>query len=476
MKKAIILLLVGGLFTGAASAAHAADIKAKGIWHNAVSFANRSFEKDDAADRMQAATRLRTQIDVIASESLKGVVYFEIGPQNWGRASDGAALGNDGKVVKVRYSYVDWTVPHTSGKVRVGLQNFTLPSFALPNVVLGGGSSDGAGITLSAQIAPHMAASLFWMRAENDNASGDYAHHYSDAMDFAGLTLPVTFDGVKVTPWAMYGFIGRDSFENAGSSSDQKKLLQGLLPLGVSNKTLTGNRLTDRHGNAWWAGFTTELRMFEPFRCAVDATYGRVDLGDGLNTHGDTVDVKREGYLLSALAEYKMKSVTPGLTFWYGSGDDANFNNGSERLPTVHADVKVTSYGFDGTTFGRAQQVLGTSVDGTWGIVAHLKDISFFESLRHVVRVGYYQGTNNTENVRQNMISKPSETVSSMFYMTTGDRAWEANIDSEYKIYKNLSLFVELGYIRMDLDENLWKKFEARKDNLKGSMTLRYTF
>lgn len=47
-----------------------------------------------------------------------------------------------------------------------------------------------------------------------------------------------------------------DSFENAGASGDQKKLLQGLLPLGVSNKTLTGNSLTDRHGDAWWAGFT----------------------------------------------------------------------------------------------------------------------------------------------------------------------------------------------------------------------------
>ena len=76
---------------------------------------------------------------------------------------------------------------------------------------------------------------------------------------------------------------------------------------------------------------------------------------------------------MSALAEYKMESVTPGLTAWYSSGDDANVNNGSERLPTINPDVKVTSYGFDGTNFCRAQQVLGTSVDGTFGIVGHLK-------------------------------------------------------------------------------------------------------
>ncbi|WP_308771810.1 outer membrane homotrimeric porin, partial [uncultured Bilophila sp.] len=288
--------------------------------------------------------------------------------------------------------------------------------------------------------------------------------------------LPLKFDGVKVTPWAMYGFVGRDSFENAGASGDQKKLLQGLLPLGVSNKTLTGNSLTDRHGDAWWAGFTTELKVLDPFRFALDATYGRVDLGEGISTKGKKIDVKREGWIVSALAEYKMESVTPGLTAWYSSGDDANVNNGSERLPTINPDVKVTSYGFDGTNFCRAQQVLGTSVDGTFGIVAHLKDISFFEDLSHTLRVAFYRGTNNTENVRQQMISKPSETVSSMYYMTTADKAWEVNVDSEYKIYKNLSLFLELGYIRMDLDSNVWKDYESKKNNFKGAVCVLYSF
>ena len=156
--------------------------------------------------------------------------------------------------------------------------------------------------------------------------------------------------------------------------------------------------------------------------------------------------------------------------------DDANVNNGSERLPTINPDVKVTSYGFDGTNFCRAQQVLGTSVDGTFGIVGHLKDISFFEDLSHTLRVAFYRGTNNTENVRQKMITKPSETVSSMYYMTTADKAWEVNVDSEYKIYKNLSLFLELGYIRMDLDSNVWKDYESKKNNFKGAVCVLYSF
>ena len=287
---------------------------------------------------------------------------------------------------------------------------------------------------------------------------------------------PTTDRNFVFGPQIEADLLNTELFVNAGASGDQKKLLQGLLPLGVSNKTLTGNSLTDRHGDAWWAGFTTELKVLDPFRFALDATYGRVDLGEGLSTKGKKIDVKREGWIVSALAEYKMESVTPGLTAWYSSGDDANVNNGSERLPTINPDVKVTSYGFDGTNFCRAQQVLGTSVDGTFGIVGHLKDISFFEDLSHTLRVAFYRGTNNTENVRQKMITKPSETVSSMYYMTTADKAWEVNVDSEYKIYKNLSLFLELGYIRMDLDSNVWKDYESKKNNFKGAVCVLYSF
>ena len=53
MKKVITLLLAAGLVIGAASAANAVDIKAKGLWHNAMSFADRNFEKHNGSDKMQ---------------------------------------------------------------------------------------------------------------------------------------------------------------------------------------------------------------------------------------------------------------------------------------------------------------------------------------------------------------------------------------------------------------------------------------
>lgn len=78
MKRLMTLLLAAGLVLGATSAAKAVDFKMTGLWQNRVSFADRNFEKHNGDDKMRAATRLRTQIDVIASESLKGVMFFEI--------------------------------------------------------------------------------------------------------------------------------------------------------------------------------------------------------------------------------------------------------------------------------------------------------------------------------------------------------------------------------------------------------------
>ena len=131
MKRLTTLLLAAGLICSAFSAANAADIKAKGMWDFSFEYTNDSFDKHNSSDRFGAAQRLRTQIDVIASESLKGVVYFEIGDTHWGHAKDGASLGTDGRTVEVRYSYIDWAIPETDVLVRMGLQPFVMPGLEI---------------------------------------------------------------------------------------------------------------------------------------------------------------------------------------------------------------------------------------------------------------------------------------------------------------------------------------------------------
>ena len=483
MKRLMTLLLAAGLVLGATSAAKAVDFKMTGLWQNRVSFADRNFEKHNGDDKMRAATRLRTQIDVIASESLKGVLFLEMGDQNWGSSKDGASLGTDGKIVKVRYSYVDWVIPQTDAKVRMGLQNFSLPGFISNNPILGGGSADGAGITISGQFTENVGASLFWLRAENDNTDGYRGNPSSNAMDFVGLTVPMTFDGVKVTPWAMYGALGRDSFTNGDGVNEYDpvtgelisgpgSVANGLLPTGVDGAMLKGADL-DRHGNAWWVGVASELTYFDPFRFALDAAYGSADMG---SIGG--FDVERSGWFASILGEYKMDYFTPGILFWYASGDDSNWANGSERMPVVEGSWTASSYGFD-DNFGRdACDMIGLTNDGKMGVYLQAKDISFMEDLTHIFRVGFIKGTNNTEMARQG-ITSPTGKSGRELYLTTADKAWEVNFDTQYKIYKDLTLAVEVGYINLDLDENVWGKGVVdsyRENNVRGAVTLQYTF
>ena len=482
MKRIVTLLLAAGLVLGAAGAGNAADVKVKGMWDFAVGWADSSFDAGDNGDNFVARQRLRTQVDFIASESLKGVVFFEIGDQNWGKASQGASLGTDGTVIEVRYSYIDWVVPNTELKVRMGLQPIAFPGYVADSSVL---NHDGAGITLNYDFNENVAATFFWARLENDNGNGKQgvdtnwdANNRADAFDLFGLTLPMTFDGVKVTPWGAYASIGRNALDGdrntnhwGGAAGDQiSKLRQGMLPMGVTS--FSGS--DDSRGDAWWLGLTGDITVWNPFRLAFDFNYGSVDMGEGI-IRGKHGDLERKGWLASLLAEYKLDSVTPGLIFWYASGDDDDPYDGSERLPSMRPAWKPTSYGFDGYYAIDPGEMFGTSAAGTWGIVAQLKDITFTEDLNHVFRVGYYRGTNDEAMVKKGIVTAPWGNPGSPFYLTEEDAAWEVNFDTTYKIYEDLTLNVALGYIYLDLDNSVWN-VDENKNNFKAMVNMRYAF
>ena len=136
----------------------------------------------------------------------------------------------------------------------------------------------------------------------------------------------------------------------------------------------------------------------------------------------------------------------------------------------------LNSYGFD-DNFGRVScDMLGLSNDGTMGVYLQAKDISFMEDLTHIFRVGFVKGTNNTEMVRHGGATLTNGGNS--LYLTTADKAWEVNFDTQYKIYKDLTLAVELGYINLDLEKGVWgKTVDNYKDNIfRGAVTLQYTF
>ena len=105
MKKHLaILFLAAGMLLGGAQQGQAVDFKAKGVWINMLEYGGGgNFVKNDrnghnvtgwgrwGEDEFEAKTRVRLQLEAIASESLSGTVYFEIGAATWGSASKGGA-------------------------------------------------------------------------------------------------------------------------------------------------------------------------------------------------------------------------------------------------------------------------------------------------------------------------------------------------------------------------------------------------
>ncbi|MBE6442152.1 MAG: hypothetical protein E7022_07480 [Desulfovibrio desulfuricans] len=522
MRRICTLLLAAGLVFGAATGASAIDFKAKGQWlmgfaggeHSPLRHtrdANGVKTKQNNNDNFQAAQRVRLQLDAVASESLSGTVYFEIGTQLWGKADDtsgGAALGADGtRQIKVKRAYIDWAVPDTEAKVRMGIQGVALPEAAGGSAVL---DADVAGVTVNYQFNENVGLTALWARPLNDNFASDWAwerrsnpRNYLDNMDLFSLMLPLTFDGVKATPWAMYGIVGRNALKtewdndryNIPDTADGN-LAYSLRPypaLGADNANI--GRTSKAYGGAFWAGLPVKLTLWDPLNVEFDINYGWTEsMGryDAVKRGGAVKrsSTERQGWLAKALVEYKFDWAVPGVFGWYASGDNGNPKNGSQRMPSVAPCGNFTSYMGDGN-YGWILQDYGLDYAGTWGVGLQIRDMSFVEDLKHTFRVAYWGGTNSTSMVKymNNAYSwadswgdaHADSTWNTSPYLTTNDGLVEFNLVNNYHMYENFDVNLEADYIVNCMDNSTWKKarnggtFE-KQDMWKVQATFAYSF
>ena len=490
MKKLMTLALAAAMMLGAATGASAIDFKAKGQWIMSFDYGmhgnfgeskaknNSGFGKHE--DEFEARQRVRLQLDAVASEALSGTVFFEMGDQIWGQDSTGGALGADGKVVELKRAYIDWMVPQTDLKVRMGIQGIALPSFTTNASQIM--DDDVAAISLNYQFNENVGLTAFWARPYNDNAGyyknsdfgGTQYKNYMDNMDMFAVLLPLTFDGVKVTPWVMYAAMGPGMLDTNGKTGKDFAVSSFGNAWNRAASGMTsgffGTDPVSSYGNAFWAGVTGEVTYWDPFRIAWDVNYGSASY--------DNEKMNREGWLASLLLEYKLDWGTPGLYGWYGSGDDSNPKNGSERMPVVSANGNngFSNFAFNGNPYIAREGVLGTNMTGTWGIGARLKDVSFLEDLKHTLRVNFMGGTNAPKMAKYirdygNPYAKHGvsdvaryATAYDPMYLTTDDTALEIGLTNTYKMYDNFTVMLDASYVALWLEDSrsVWGKNPGR--------------
>lgn len=487
MKKLVTLLLAAGLVFSAASNASAVDVKVSGQWDTAFDWQGNAYpgstafyDYDDvwanAGERYNqkhfaALQRMRFTVDFVMSENLSATYQAQVGLFTWGGPSNpGSAMGgNSAETTGGRYgsraanivtrlAYLDWIIPNTSVKVRMGQQPVALPGATFGSPVMGGGDT-ATGIVVSAPITDNVAVNAMWLRGDSGFRRGggvDFTDDFSDTADIFALVGDLKFDGVRVQPWAMVGLIGKDS-EKWGT----RQSWFGVNATPAQYKwqpRLRGSNYGD--ATAWWLGLSADLTMFDPFRLTADFVYSNVSVEN--NTYFNTLTgswvrddtVESAGWYMALGAEYKTAYGTPALKGWYASGDDRNWsstgipgtyyvvNKKSGRLFALGGNFNPTGMLFDGGNFPFAGVMDATTPNGSWGISAQWNNISFIEDLTHSLSVTYVQGTNH----KSNFIDPGAA------YLTTEDSLVEIDLTTKYNIYKNLAAVLDLGYIFQDFD------------------------
>ncbi len=190
----------------------------------------------------------------------------------------------------------------------MGIQGMALPSFTTESQVF---NDDVAGITASYQFNENVGVTALWARPWNDNFNGDNnktgkdgLNNYMDNVDLGALLVPLTFDGVKVTPWVMYAAIGPNAFRSDNnylgsvSGTSAKFPTAGMFPVAGSRHK-DGSNATKKlgeYGNTIWAGLTGEVTMFDPIRIAWEVNYG--------SASSDDCRGNRSAWLASLIPEY----------------------------------------------------------------------------------------------------------------------------------------------------------------------------
>ena len=497
MKRITALLLAVALSLGCVNAALAdgIDIKVKGQWDFAFGWAKNTVFKDsihgDTGDRDNdnffARQRIRTQIDFITSEYLQGVLMFEIGDIEWGGTYGGSARagrGNgggidaDGVNIETKRAYLDWIIPNTPVSVRMGIQGLKLPSTPMGSPLF---DTDVAGIVVSSPITDWLSMTALWIRPFDAYANDGFDNSFSDEVDAFGLLLPMQFDGLSITPWGVYSWVGANS---------------GIYDYVFASRGTHENSVTAQNSRtkAWWVGTHLELTVLEPLVFNFEAIYGQLRPADLTGyAHGDGFSglqkdwslsnrLGTKGWYLGATLDYKLDWMTPGIFGWWASGDSANDDHTGYygRMPVLGNDggsFYPTTFGTAGTYAIGTDGAISGSGTGTWGIGIQLADVSFIEDLSHTLRFAYYRGTNDSDLVKKGFVHGGDSTGAGIMntsrystdalYLTNKDSVFEINFDHRYDIYENLAAIIELGYIHLRSDKDVWKH-QSNKVGLRG--------
>ena len=471
MKKLLTLGLAAGMIMAASAPASAVDVKMDGsfiFWYDWA----KSYNTAKGASNAQYE-QVTVGATFTASEALSG--YFALrGKWSMGNNKDasnsGMGLTGDGGLgnyprADVYQAYIDWLVPGTALKVRMGRQSLALPHTALVKNPALWWSDPADGISLSYKFNDMFSLASWWARYDrqnharkgpkdadgNDTAIYDgFQTHNALTADVFALIATAKFDGFQIQPYFAYAAQDKGTL---GSTANGFK--NGLFPSGnpgyVNSK---GNWVpaTGAGNDTYWFGIGAQMTLFDPLVVKADFIYGDRDF----RTSGVP---SQHGWVIDGAVSYKTPYGTPQLAAWYGSGDKKSSYMYQRNMPGLVGRTGISQGFFNGTYLNDNVMVNDDgnchTYAGTWGVKLAMDGISFLQDLTHGVAVVYGQGTNDARALAGSG-RNPWQ------YMTEKDSFVEFDFTTTYKIYKNLSADFSLAYVIEDFKTQNSGSFAGR--------------
>lgn len=456
----IVICLLALLLCPAVPALAGLDVKMAGDFRvYGIFFQNRNFTSWNATgtateDPLQIYQRFRIRTDFITSEALKFRLGFMVTDTAWGTGTytaDAAQVS-----VQVYQAYLQFKWPDTKIKFTVGLQPLSLPQSPIfyDSVVLASKkeTKSTAGIVITAPIIEDtLALNLGFTRRLDNGAFDATTTQTADELDLYFLTLPVTLDGFKVTPWAMAGVIGQ--------GANLTRTVAAGLRSGGSYLAPAGYR--DSQNLGLWAGASAVIDALDPVVFQADAIYGQTAMADAPRN-------RRRGFFLDAGVQYTgLSFVTPGLGLWWSSGEDSSLSNGSERIPVISPNFGMANSFLFPCNQDFSNDNMGIDVTGSMGATLALENLSFFERLSHIISLTAMTGTSSPRGMRLAVAASGGNGNYLAMGKTLAEGEWLLGLtfDSRYMIYDNLALTLETG----------WANLSGAKSSIWNSPTRQFT-
>jgi len=435
MKKLATLLLAAGMVVSASAPANAVDVKVDGFYKFSFMTGQTGF---DGGNDEVVKQRMRLGLTMAASENLSGYFQIQVGSEDWGTTT--GTNGNTG--IQARQAYIDWKVPGTEAKVRMGRQSLGLPVDAFGgNAVLCANWGVRDGIVVTSPVTDWLGLSAMWVRNGFDGEA-DLDVNKSD--DFYAVVADAKFDGVSAAVYGAFATID-------GGYADTT-----ALPARDNNIAEYGK------GKAWWAGFTSTFTMFDPFTFKLSAAYGSFE-------SAESSKYDQDGWNVQAKASYKTAYGTPVLGAFYFSGDD---NDGDEGIMPSFGGYFTPTLTYHDASNGIVGGVCAYLPSGNWGVQAGIEDVSFLQGLSHNFHVTYMQGTNDKDFIESKYNGKDARVQ----YLNEDESLVAFDLLSKYEIYKNLNVYLETSYIISDFEDANPTTRTLSEDDWRAELIFVYDF